>query len=48
VINTALHGGVSFEEAWEMASTRAAGLVGLGPLPEVSVTVGPAGCTMMR
>jgi N-acetylglucosamine-6-phosphate deacetylase len=39
VVNTALHCGIPFGEAWEMASTRPAALVGLGPLPEVSVAV---------
>jgi N-acetylglucosamine-6-phosphate deacetylase len=41
VINTVLHCGVPFEEAWAMASTRPAALIGLGPLPEVSVAVLP-------
>jgi N-acetylglucosamine-6-phosphate deacetylase len=48
VINAALHCGVSFEEAWEMASTRAAGLVGLGPLPEVEVAVDGEGRRFRR
>lgn len=39
VINTVLHCGVPFEEAWAMASTRPAALLGLGPMPEVSVRV---------
>jgi N-acetylglucosamine-6-phosphate deacetylase len=43
VINTAVHGGVSFEESWAMASTRPAALVGLGSLPEVEVAVGAEG-----
>jgi N-acetylglucosamine-6-phosphate deacetylase len=39
VINTALHCDVTFEQGWEMASTRPAGLVALGKPRPVTVQV---------
>lgn len=43
VINVALHCDVTFEQAWAMASTAPARLVGLPPPPAVTVTVTPEG-----
>lgn len=43
VVNTARHCGVPFEAAWEMASSRPAGLVGLGRPETVTVEIGPDG-----
>ena len=45
VINTCLHCDVGFEQAWAMASTQPARLVGLDELPEVSVSVSENGFT---
>ncbi len=39
IINTAMHCDVSFEDAWTMASTRPAELVGLDAQPEVTVRI---------
>ena len=43
VIHATLHTDASFEEAWTMASTRPAALVGLEAPPEVTVEIGPDG-----
>lgn len=43
VINAALHTDVTFEEAWTMASTRPAALVGLEAPPDVTVAVSESG-----
>jgi N-acetylglucosamine-6-phosphate deacetylase len=43
VINVASHCGVSFEDAWEMASTRATAFLGLAPRPTVDVHVSEEG-----
>lgn len=43
VINTALHTDATFEEAWTMASTRPAALVGLDAPAEVTVAVSADG-----
>jgi len=43
VINVATHCGVRFEEAWAMASTNPATLLGLPPPPIVTVAVGERG-----
>ena len=39
VVNVALHCGVPFAEAWAMASTRPAALLGIAPAPEIEVEV---------
>lgn len=43
VINTALHTDATFEEAWTMASTRPAALVGLAPPPNITVEISEKG-----
>jgi N-acetylglucosamine-6-phosphate deacetylase len=43
VIHVSLHTDASFEEAWTMASTRPAALVGLETPPDVTVDVSPDG-----
>jgi N-acetylglucosamine-6-phosphate deacetylase len=43
VINTALHTDASFEEAWTMASTRPAQLVGIPVSADITVEVSEAG-----
>ena len=43
VINTALHAGVPFEDAWAMASTHPAELLGLGELEEITVGIHETG-----
>ena len=45
VVNVARHTGVSFAEAWTMASTRPAALVGLDTPESVTVDVTPEGFT---
>ena len=46
VLSITTHCGVPFPEAWEMASTRPAALIGLPPPERVSVRVSPDGCTI--
>ena len=43
VLNVALHCDVSFDEAWAMASTRPAALIGLDAPPEISVRLNVPG-----
>lgn len=45
VINTTLHTDADFDEAWRMASTRPAALVGLDTPPDVTVKVSAEGFT---
>jgi len=39
VIRTCRHCGVTFEQAWQMASTNPCRLLGLAPMPAVTVKV---------
>ena len=48
VINTTLYTDASFEEAWAMASTRPAALVGLEVPPDVTVAVDEGGFRRVR
>ncbi len=48
VINTALHTDASFEEAWTMASTRPARLVGIPVPADITVDVSAAGFKRME
>lgn len=46
VVNVALHCGVPFAEAWAMASSRPAALLGLAPPPDVEVLVSGSGFSL--
>lgn len=45
ILNVALHGDVSFPQAWAMASTQPAHLIGLSALPNITVRITPDGFT---
>lgn len=48
VMNLVSHCDISFEDAWQMASTRPAELIGLGKQPEIEVEISQEGFRRLR